>query len=195
MEHYGLSEEDCNQQISDLSLEDIAHSSCRKWRDLPSRLVLPGILVEDIDRSGTGEGEKRLNFFREWKQMRGFDATYKRLIEALLDIHCREDAEVVCRLLRDLPYTQQPPTLGPLPLSHTTPTSILIPEVLPLTQIRSTATAAGNSCMHVPSTIMLGPLSLPPPCPPHHQIPHPSYKSVRWFICLLSLYSRNSCED
>ena len=101
MEHYALSEEDCNQMISDLSLEDIARSSCRKWRDLPSRLVLPGILVEDIDRSGTGEGEKRLNFFREWKQMRGFDATYKRLIGALLDIRCREDAEFVCRLVRD----------------------------------------------------------------------------------------------
>ena len=93
MEHYGLSEEDSNQQISDLSLEDIARSSCRKWRDLPSRLVLPSILAEDIDRSGTGEGEKRLNFFREWKQMRGFDPTYKRFIGALLDIRCREDAE------------------------------------------------------------------------------------------------------
>ena len=171
MEHYGLSEEDCNKQISDLSLEDIARSSCRKWRDLPSRFVLPSILAEDIDRSGAGEGEKRLNFFRDWKHMRGFDATYKRLIGALLDIHCREDAEFVCRLLRDLPDTQQPPTLGHLPLSHqAAPTSILIPKVLPLTQIRSTATAAGNSWATVPPLHpYLHALA------PFHQIPHPRY--------------------
>ena len=97
MEHYGLSEEDCNQQISDWSLEDIARSRCMKWRDLPSSLRLP---VEDIDKRGAGEEEKRLNFFREWKQMRGFNATYKSLVGALLHIHCKEDAEFVCRLLK-----------------------------------------------------------------------------------------------
>lgn len=59
MEHYGLAEEDCNQQISDLILEDIASSTCWKWRNLPTRLGLPSILVEDIERSGAGEEEKR----------------------------------------------------------------------------------------------------------------------------------------
>ena len=54
----------------------------------------PSILVEDIDRSGAGEGEKRLNFFQE---RQGSDATYKRLI----DISCSVDAEFVCRLVRD----------------------------------------------------------------------------------------------
>ena len=97
MEHYGLSEEDCNQKISDLSLEDIARSSCRKWRDLPSRLVLPSILVEDIDRSGTGEGEKRLNFFREWnsKQMCHIQEAYWSSLGYTLQRRCRVCVQAV----------------------------------------------------------------------------------------------------
>ena len=61
----------------------------------------PSILVEDIDRSGAGEGEKRLNFFQDWKERQGSDATYKRLTIAILDKSCSVDAEFVCRLVRD----------------------------------------------------------------------------------------------
>ncbi len=86
--HYEL---DCNHQISDRHLEDISRSSCQQWRSLSSRLGLPTILVEDIERSVSNEGRRR----------KGFEATHKRLIEALLGINRREDAKKVCKLLRD----------------------------------------------------------------------------------------------
>lgn len=140
MEQYGLSEEVCSQQISDSSLEGIGNSRCLKWRDLPSRLGLPSILVEDIDRSGAEEGEKQLNFFREWRERQGRDATYKKLIRALLDTRCREDAEFVCWLVRDLPHTQQSPTPGARPLSPTQ-ISILPPATPSLTHDKAVNTS------------------------------------------------------
>ncbi len=115
--YYGLAEEDCNQQISDKHLKDISQSCCQQWRSLPSHLGLPDLMVKDIERTVADEEERRHTFFQKWKQRKGFDATYMRLIEALLRINCREDAEKVCKLLRlrgtivrnTQPSSQNPP--------------------------------------------------------------------------------------
>ena len=91
-----------NKQVSDAHLEDISRSCCSGWRSLPSRLEMRKIVVEDIDRlQGLSEEEKRLYFFKQWKSEKGSEATYKKLIDALVKIKCREDAEKVQCLIEN----------------------------------------------------------------------------------------------
>ena len=98
---YNLTEEDCIVQVSDILLEKICSSCCGKWRFMCPHLGMEAIVKEDIDRGPGGEEEKRYTFFTKWKKMKGSRATYKRLIGALLNIYCGEDAEKVCKLLSE----------------------------------------------------------------------------------------------
>lgn len=100
LELYQLKEKDCNQQISSLHLNEISLNYCQKWRFLPARLKLKDIVADDISRGPGNEEDKRYTFFLKWKQIKGSEATYKRLISALLEIKCKQDAEGVCRLLQ-----------------------------------------------------------------------------------------------
>ena len=91
-----------SEQVSDVHLQDISRSCCSKWRRLPARLEMEEIVVQDIDRlQGLSEEEKRLNFFKQWKSEKGSEATYKKLIDALVKIKCREDAEKVQCLIEN----------------------------------------------------------------------------------------------
>ena len=59
-------------------------------------------MARDIHRGHPGEErEKRCSFLKKWKKMKGLKATYKSLIHALLEVECREEAEGVCKLLKD----------------------------------------------------------------------------------------------
>lgn len=100
MELFELTEEDCCQQMSYFHLSLISMSCCGNWQLLPSHLDMKPITAEDISRDNTGEDEKRFKFFRKWKQTKGSEATYGRLISALLAIDSREDAESICKLLK-----------------------------------------------------------------------------------------------
>ena len=101
MTHCQLGEEVCNQQVTDIHLDEIASSYCRHWRTLRAELGLEAIVEHDIDRSIPGDEEgRRRAFFNKWKLMKGSSATYKALISALLRIKCRDDAEGVCKLLK-----------------------------------------------------------------------------------------------
>ena len=99
--NYQLTIDNCNREISDEHLQEISQSHCGQWRSLPSHLKMPTITSDDVDRETShNEEEKRLKFFKKWKQERGSDATYKELIHALITIKCRQDAEVVCKVLK-----------------------------------------------------------------------------------------------
>ena len=100
MKYYSLADNDCDQPISDSHLDDISLSHCGQWRLLPCRLGMKNIVTGDINRDFAIEKEKRREFFFEWKQIRGSDATYKSLISALLAIKSREDAESICKILQ-----------------------------------------------------------------------------------------------
>ena len=101
LECYQLGEEVCNQQMTDRHLGEIASSYCRRWRTLRAELGLKSIVEHDIDCSNPGDEEgKRNAFFDKWKLMKGSTATYKVLISALLEIECRDDAEGVCKVLK-----------------------------------------------------------------------------------------------
>lgn len=98
-EHFKIKEEDWSKEVSDSDLKEISHSYCSEWRLLPYYLGMKDIAVKNIERNKDGEEERKHAFFRQWKQEKGFDATYKQLISALLKIGHREDAENVCKLL------------------------------------------------------------------------------------------------
>jgi len=68
---------------------------------------MPSISESDIDRDHKTEKEKRAALLGKWKKKKGSAATYKRLIQALLDIECREEAEGVCELLQKSSGSQQ----------------------------------------------------------------------------------------
>ena len=89
---------EADQKISDRHLSAISHSYCGKWRNLGPYLELDNIVTEDIKRSLGDEEDKRRNFLQKWRETKGSGATYRKLIGALLDIHCREDAEGVWKI-------------------------------------------------------------------------------------------------
>ena len=64
------------------------------------------IHVRDIDCQEMDEDQKRERFFLIWKENKGSEATYIKLIRALLTIESKEDAESVCELLQKQPAAQ-----------------------------------------------------------------------------------------
>ena len=108
-ERYELTPSDCNRVVSDCHLQEV---SCKDWRLLPCHLEVDTAVMRDADRSPGGEGGKRYEFFLQWKQMKGSEATYVKLIGALEKISCKLDAENLCTLLKSS-HPQQPSQLQP----------------------------------------------------------------------------------
>jgi len=102
LEQYSVTEEECVLQVSERHVSDIALSHCRKWRYLPSYLELEDIVKSDIDHGAGSEEEKRHSFLLKWREVKGSSATFKKLINALLEIDCHQDAESVCKLLKNV---------------------------------------------------------------------------------------------
>ena len=95
---YELTVEECDRVVSDEEIGEISSQLCGKFRELTH--YLPGmkeIHVNDIDRDKYSEEEKRVAFFKKWKDVMGLHATYKALVNALLKIRCGKDAEEVCK--------------------------------------------------------------------------------------------------
>lgn len=103
MKKFGVLKEHYNKEISDTHVDVLSRSHCKKWRPLHSYLELEEIVVSDIDRDcrHVEEADKRNAFFREWKRRKGSEATYRKLVYALLKTECRKDAENVCKLLAE----------------------------------------------------------------------------------------------
>ena len=104
---YHLTEEEVSIKITDRHIVDISISLCTKWKFLPAYLGLAANIAQDIDCKPVNEEEKRLKFLTTWKVKKGFEATYKSLIGALLDIECRDEAGSVCELLKSTPQQNQ----------------------------------------------------------------------------------------
>ena len=96
-----LTEENVNKVITDIHIEVISRCCCSKWKSLPAHLGLAPIVAEGINRTEVNEEDRRRTFLTTWKEKKGFEATYKTLISALLEIECRSEAESVCQLLKD----------------------------------------------------------------------------------------------
>ncbi len=60
------------------------------------------LIWEDVELEVRDEERRRNKFFSGWQSEKGADANYKNLINALLVIGCRRDAEYVCGLLKKI---------------------------------------------------------------------------------------------
>ncbi len=101
-------------------------------------------MADDIDYGQRSEREKRQSFFKEWKQRKGSNATYKALVSALLKINHRDDAEYLCRLL-------QGTSTATASTSTTTSTTISAPVVCAsVTSNPGDTTTTGNFCPSSP---------------------------------------------
>lgn len=98
---YNLTQDCCNRQITKIHVGDISRNVCRRWKSLVAYLGMRGIVVSNIEHEPMNEEERRQNFFSQWKNDKGSEATYMVLIDALLRINCRSDAEYVCGLLQN----------------------------------------------------------------------------------------------
>ncbi|MCG8622141.1 MAG: hypothetical protein MJE68_09130 [Proteobacteria bacterium] len=69
------------------------------------RVIFGSLLNEldlgDVDRDKPTEEEKRIAALRTWKARNGSEATYKILVDALLNRGERSDAENICKILAD----------------------------------------------------------------------------------------------
>ena len=101
MKQFGLTEEELNIEVSDVHIDEISRRFCKLWRSLYSHLNLDETVCSDADRNNNTEVEKKIAFFKEWKQQKAYDATYKNLVYALVMINCNKDASAVCQMLAE----------------------------------------------------------------------------------------------
>ena len=92
-------------QVSDIHLDKIARSYCRKWRSLSSHLEVPiaSIVVDDIDKCQASKEEKRRSFFGRREKVLVL-LTGERSPGDCLSTRCRECMQtikgfVICVLL------------------------------------------------------------------------------------------------
>ena len=93
--------DDLDKIITEIHCDKISRNIGLQWRRLPAYVGLESeTLINDIDKLSIGEEDKRGKFLSKWKERKGSDVTYKNLIEALVEMGCRNDAEHVKELVR-----------------------------------------------------------------------------------------------
>lgn len=95
-----LSAQNFSKEVSQLHLEKISLYSI-DWRRLPPYLGLQSFVVTDVDGKQIDENEKRKEFLQKWKLIKGADATYEKLVYALLKVGHINNIVDVCRLMWD----------------------------------------------------------------------------------------------
>ena len=110
MEEILRKNKDCKTKISERHLQDIAKSLCEDWRHLPVHLGMNAIVEKDIDRDLQKESEKRRTFFYQWEKEKGSEASYEKLIFALLLIKNKRDAESICEMVPRADHDSKPPS-------------------------------------------------------------------------------------
>ena len=70
------------------------------WKRVGNRLLDDQDVI-DIDREEHEEQNKREKMLLKWLQQKGGRATYRRLVEVLEVLKCKETAEAVTRLVMD----------------------------------------------------------------------------------------------
>ena len=96
---YGLVVDDCTTKISDKDLGSICSKCIFPHDSLAPHLKVEQACAEDIKHDSNLRSERRSSLLKKWKQSNGSSATYEVLIDALLAIEHKEDAEVICKLL------------------------------------------------------------------------------------------------
>ena len=100
IEQFGIPVELLDTAVGDEHIREV--SRFFQWRRVAPYLKLDDSEVEAVDFDGKNEEEKRLKSLQKWKRKFAFKATYKRLIEALLESGRADHAEEVCKQLTSL---------------------------------------------------------------------------------------------
>ena len=99
LQRYGMKDQDLDRAVSKKHLDRLSHSYLENWRRLPVYLGMKDITKRDAILSATEEEGRRRFFLNTWSKMKGSEATYRKLIFALVRIQSMEDAEAICKLL------------------------------------------------------------------------------------------------
>jgi hypothetical protein len=112
MAKFKLTQECCSQQITEEHIYDISFVRGVEWKYLSHLKLSRQKLVHDIERkTGVNEDEKRHDYFSQWRDEKGSEATYGVLIEALLKAKSKLDAEYVCKLLQPSSEKKEPTSI------------------------------------------------------------------------------------
>ena len=100
LDHYKFKEEVLRREVSDAHLQEF---DC-EWQRLPPYLDMNNKIVRDIKSAPQlyDEPGKRKYFFEQWKEQKKRGATYLALVKALLRCKCKQDAENVCLMAKNL---------------------------------------------------------------------------------------------
>ena len=93
--------EKLNESISDDHLREIA-IFLTSWRKVATYLELGQNDLDDVGQEGKDEQDKRLKALQIWKGKFGFKATYRKLVEVLLQLAKADIAEKVLLLLKGM---------------------------------------------------------------------------------------------
>ena len=95
IEHFDLAAEVLDAKCSDEHILDV--SRFLDWKGVAAYLKLD---VDAVESDGRDEADKRRKTLQNWKNKFAFKATYRNLIQALLDSGRGDHAEEVCELLQ-----------------------------------------------------------------------------------------------
>ena len=98
IEHFDLTDEVLDAKCSDEHILDV--SRFLDWKGVARYLKLTESEVGAVDSDGRDEQDKRHKTLQKWKSKFAFKATYKNLIQALLDSGRGDHAEEVCKLFK-----------------------------------------------------------------------------------------------
>jgi hypothetical protein len=108
LKKFNLRREDVNKKVTEKHIGKISRSYCKDWEQLPPFLNIESIIKDDINQLSVDGETKRSRFLSKWVESYGSEATYEKLINALLEIRCRSDAEAVCMLIQPPHKTLEP---------------------------------------------------------------------------------------
>jgi pentatricopeptide repeat protein len=112
LHRFNLDEGECNKVVKKDHVEEFCKANCTKWRLLPPPLDVETVSVEEIERNNVKEMDRRCSLLNQWKQMKGYAATYRQLLNALLNMKCTEEAANLCKLMK------RDATVHPYPARH-----------------------------------------------------------------------------
>lgn len=97
-EHFKIPDDILNKEILEEFIVKIS-TFLEAWRMVAPHLELSKQDIESIDCDAKSEDEKRLLMLQKWKQISIFNATYRKLLEALLSIKRADQARKVCQMI------------------------------------------------------------------------------------------------
>ena len=98
IQRFDLAAKDLDAECSDEHILNV--SRFLDWRGVAPHLNLTDSEVDAVGSDGKDEQDKRRKTLQKWKSKFSFKATYKDLIQALLDSGRADHAKEVCKLLQ-----------------------------------------------------------------------------------------------